>query len=270
MDGFLYNPLLAFLCMSEQYSAFHEFDAEAAGQVLGSEPRTTRDVAHGDGQAFDVHDIVLEVYPDAGVTRATTADARVELFRVPRYTVREQRVIFELGDDEDRSRLQIRADGKVAFHPVLRSPEQPQTDETAASGHQDSPTGQVASETTTRPATSPDAREAVQERQLQGRLGRDPWFSTRDDRPAAGFPLAVNSPDGGKATWHDVVTFDDTAGKLREAFEKRQIDKGKPVAVTGRPVVVEEPKPNGGIKKTREFHATAVTRVQNGKQQPKQ
>jgi hypothetical protein len=248
--------------MPEQYSAFHDFDAEAAGQALGSEPRTTRDVAHGDGQTFDLNNAVLEVYPDAGVTRANTPDARVELFRVPRYTVKEQRVIFEQGDD-DRSRLQVRADGKVAFHPVLRSPEQSQTDETAASGHQDSPTGQTASETATRPATSPDAREAVQESQLQGRLGRDPWFSTRDDRPAAGFPLAINHDDGRKPTWHDVVTFDETAGLLQEAFKKHQIDKGKLVAVTGQPVVVELPKPGGGVKRAREIHASAVARVQS-------
>ena len=248
--------------MPEQYSAFHDFDAEAAGQALGSEPRTTRDVAHGDGQTFDLNNAVLEVYPDAGVTRATTPDARVELFRVPRYTVKEQRVIFEQGDD-DRSRLQVRADGKVAFHPVLRSPEQSQTDETAASGHQDSPTGQTASETATRPATSPDARKTVQEMQLRGRLGRDPWFSTRDDRPAAGFPLAINHDDGRKPTWHDVVTFDETAGLLQEAFKKHQIDKGKLVAVTGQPVVVELPKPGGGVKRAREIHASAVARVQS-------
>jgi hypothetical protein len=248
--------------MPEQYFTFNEFDAQLAGQALGSEPRITRDVAHGDGQAFDVHDAVLEVYPDAGVTRATTPDAQVELFRVPRYTVREQRVIFEQGDEGDRSRLQVRADGKVAFHPVLRSAEPPQTDETAASGRQDSLTPAVTSESTTRPPASPEPREAVQEVQLRGRLGRDPWFSTRNDRPAAGFPLAVNPEDGGKAIWHDVVTFDETAGQLHEAFEKRQITKGKPVDVTGQPVVLEEPKAGGGVKKTREFHATAVVRVQ--------
>jgi hypothetical protein len=254
--------------MPEQYSAFDEFDAQIAGQALGSEPRTTRDVAFGDGQAFEINDAVLEVYPDAGVTRATTPDARIELFRVPRYSVREQRVIFEQGDEEDRSRLQVRADGKVAFHPVIRSPEPSQTDETAASGHQDSPTPAATSETTTRPATSPDAREAVQAMQLRGNLGRDPWFSTRDDRPAAGFPLAINHDDGRKTTWHDIVTFDEAAEQLHEAFTKRQITKGKLVDVTGQPVVHEEPRVNGGVKRIREVHATAVTRVQSTKQPP--
>src|SRR4051795_3142133 len=125
--------------MPEQYSAFHDFDANVAGQALGSAPRNTRDVAHGQGQAFDLTDAVLEVYPHAGVTRATTPDARIELFRVPRYTVRDERVIFELGNEEDRTRLQIRADGKVAFHPVLRAAEPSQTEETTSSGRQDAP-----------------------------------------------------------------------------------------------------------------------------------
>jgi hypothetical protein len=249
--------------MPEQYSDFHEFDAEIASHALGSEARTTRDVALGNGQALDVGDAVLEVYPDAGVTRVTTPDARVELFRVPRYTVREQRVIFEQGDDDDRSRLQVRADGKVAFHPVLRSPESSRTDETPSSGRQNSPAGKVPSESPTGPSSSPEPREAVQEMQLRGNLGRDPWFSTRDDRPAAGFPLAINHDDGRKPTWHDIVTFDEAAEQLREAFTKRQITRGKLVDVTGQPVVREEPRANGGVKRIREVHATAVTRAQS-------
>jgi hypothetical protein len=183
--------------------------------------------------------------------------------QVPRHTVREERVVFELGQEDERSRLQVRADGKVAFHPVLRQPEPPQTDETAPSRRQASPVPSDASETTTRPASSPEPHEAVQAIELRGRLGRDPWFSTRDDRPAAGFPLAVNPEDGGKAIWHDVVTFDETAGELHEAFDKRQITKGKLVNVTGEPVVVEEPRAGGGVKRSREIHASAVTRVQS-------
>jgi hypothetical protein len=247
--------------MAEQYSSFHEFDPEAAGEALGSEPRTTRDVAYGNGQAFNLTDAVLEVYPDAGVTRATTPDARIELFRVPRYTIRDERVVFELGD-KDRSRLQIRADGKVAFHPVLRQPEPSQTEETTSGRRQGAPATEVSSETTTEPSSSPEPREAVQEVQLRGNLGRDPWFSTRDDRPTAGFPLAINHNDGHKATWHDVVTFDETAQQLREAFEKRQVTRGKLVDVTGRPVVVEQQRGDGRVRRTREIHATAIIRVQ--------
>src|SRR4051794_18011841 len=101
--------------MAEQYSAFQDFDPEAAGQALGSKPRSTRDVAHGDGQAFDLSEAVLEVYPDAGVTRATTQDARVELFRTPRYEVREQHVVFEQGTEDARTRLTVSGDGKVSL-----------------------------------------------------------------------------------------------------------------------------------------------------------
>jgi single-stranded DNA-binding protein len=76
------------------------------------------------------------------------------------------------------------------------------------------------------------------------------------------FPLAVNPEGGGKATWHDVVTFDETAEQLHEAFDKQKITRGKLVEVTGRPVIIEQPREDGRVKKTREFHATAVTRIQ--------
>ena len=52
---------------------------------------------------------------------ATTPDARIELYRVPRYTVSGQRVVFEQGDHDDRSRLLVGRDGRVSFHPVLRA-----------------------------------------------------------------------------------------------------------------------------------------------------
>jgi hypothetical protein len=126
--------------MTEQYSPFQEFDSEAAGQALGAQPRTTRDVAHGDGQAFDLTDAVLEVYPNAGVTRATTQDACVELFRVPRYEVRTEHVVFEQGAEDLRTRLTIGSDGRMSLRPVLRATEGPRTDGTATDRPKDSPT----------------------------------------------------------------------------------------------------------------------------------
>ena len=116
--------------MAEQPSHFNEFDAATVGQALGAEPRTMRDIAHGDGEALDVGDTVLEVYRDAGFTRVTTADARIELYRVPRYTTSGERVIFEQGDHDDRSRLLVGKDGRVSFHPVLRATRSPQTNAT--------------------------------------------------------------------------------------------------------------------------------------------
>jgi hypothetical protein len=232
------------------------------------------DIAHGDGEALDVGDTVLEVYRDAGFARVTTPDARIELYRVPSYTVSGERVVFEQGENDDRSRLLVRNDGKVSFHPVLRATEASRTPDTAVSGHQDSPAPADPSSNVTgrntADAAPPEGEKGgeVQQMQLRGNLGRDPWFSTRNDRPAAGFPLAVNPEDGGKTVWHNIVTFDDTAGQLHEAFEKRQIIKGKPVAVTGKTVIREEPKANGGIKKSAEFHATAVARVQSTKARP--
>ncbi len=254
--------------MTEGPSNFSEFDAAAAGRALGAEPRTMRDVAHGDGEALDVGDTVLEVYRDAGFTRVTTPDARIELYRVPSYAINGERVIFVQGDTDDRTRLLVRGDGRVSFYPVLRAAETSRTLQNPPGGRQDSPAAQNPSETATgrqdANAGTPDGDKGgeVEQLQLRGRLGRDPWFGTRDDRPAAGFPLAVNPENGGKAIWHDVVTFAETAGQLHEAYAKRHITKGKLVDVTGQPVIVERPRTGGGVKKSREIHATAVTRVQ--------
>src|SRR3954464_4563456 len=115
---------------------FTEWDGRKVGEALGTESRALRDVAHGDGEALSVGDAILEVYQDAGVARVTTPDARIELFRVPNYSISGERVIFEQGDQDDRTRLQVRADGKVAFHPVLRATESPTTRETPPSGQQ--------------------------------------------------------------------------------------------------------------------------------------
>src|SRR3954452_9001301 len=105
--------------MPEVPSHFSGFDAQAAGEALGSQSHAMRDVAHGDGQALDVGDATLEVYRDAGVARVTTPDARIELFRVPSFDVGAERVVFEQGDTDDRSRLLVSGDGRVSFYPVL-------------------------------------------------------------------------------------------------------------------------------------------------------
>src|SRR3954453_269511 len=99
--------------MPEVPSKFSEFDAAAAGEALGSQPRTMRDVAHGDGEALTVGDTTLEVYPDAGITPRTTAGARIELFRVPTFSVSAERGVVEQGTDRDRARLLVGRDGKV-------------------------------------------------------------------------------------------------------------------------------------------------------------
>jgi hypothetical protein len=259
--------------MPEKPSNFNEFDAAVVGQALGAEPRTMRDIAHGDGEALKVGDTVLEVYRDAGFARVTTADARIELFRVPSYTLSGERVVFEQGDQDDRSRLLVRSDGKVSFYPVLRATESSRTPDTGLSGRMDSPAPPVSSDSVTgRNGTTSGPLEAekggeVQQVQLQGRLGRDPWFSTSDEQHVAGFPLAVNDQEG-RTTWHKVVVFDTTAEQLHEAVQKKQISKGKLVAVTGQTVLREEPKSNGGMKKSAEFHATDVTRVQATRSRP--
>src|SRR3954453_4478300 len=122
--------------MPEMPSNFSEFDSKAAGEALGAEPRTMRDVAHGDGEALSVGEAVLEGYRDAGVTRVTTPDARIELFRVPSYSVTGERVVFEQGTGGNRTRLLGGRDGKVSFRPVVRATESFRTSETPPNGRQ--------------------------------------------------------------------------------------------------------------------------------------
>ena len=259
--------------MPEKPSNFNEFDAAVVGHALGAEPRTMRDIAHGDGAALTVGETTLEVYRDAGFARVTTPDARIELYRVPRYTVSGPRVVFEQGEQEHRSRLQVRADGKVAFHPHLRAPESSTTGETAPSGRQDSPTPTDPSDNGTAAsaarAAAPEGEKAgeVTQVMLQGRLGRDPWFKTDGEQPIGGFPLAVNDQHG-KTTWHKIVVFDVAAEQLQEAVSKRSIGKGKLVDVTGHTFIRAEPKANGGVKKSPEFHASTVSRVTPTKARP--
>jgi hypothetical protein len=257
--------------MAEQPSNFNEFDAAVVGQALGAEPRTMRDIAHGDGEALDVGDTVLEVYRDAGFARVTTPDARSELFRVPRYSVSGERVVFEQGEQEHRSRLQVKADGKVAFHSHLRAPESSTTGETAPAGRQDSPTPTTPSENGTARHNAGAAEKEkggeVAQLQLQGRLGRDPWYNTQGDQPIAGFPLTVNDEQG-KATWHRVVVFGEVADQVHQAHGTGHIRKGRPVQVTGAQVTRDEETARGGTRKVVEFHASAVSRLTPTKTRP--
>jgi Single-strand binding protein family len=248
--------------MTEQFS---EFDERKAGEALGTEPHTTRDVAHGDGEALNVGDTTLEVYRDAGVARVTTPDARIELFRVPNYSISGERVVFEQGTEDDRTRLQVRADGKVAFYPVLRATESPTTKETAVTGHQLPSTNPTLSEESTRrpdnAVVTPEGKEPP-EQQLTGRLGRDPWYIPRDEGPVAGFPLAVNDQQG-NTTWHKVFVDGELAEQVRTGLQTGQIKRGRLVQLSGTPVTRQEDNGKGGTRTTTEFHATSVTRLRN-------
>src|SRR3954462_14960020 len=134
--------------MPEVPSKFSEWDGRKAGEALGARPHLTHDVAHGLGDELEVGDTTLEVYRDAGVARVTTPDARIELFRIPSYAINGERVVFEQGEEDDRTRLLVRGDGKVSFYPVLRATGSSRTDETAVNGRQDSPAPQGPSEAT--------------------------------------------------------------------------------------------------------------------------
>jgi hypothetical protein len=242
---------------------FTEFDVNQVADALGAQPRSTRDVAHGDGQALDVGETTLEVYRDAGVARVTTRDARIELFRVPEYTVNGERVVFEQGTEDDRTRLQVRADGRVSFHPVLRAASEPQTSDRVPRGRSDSPAAHPPAEAAAgrSSATASEGREAPPEQQLVGRLGRDPFYLESGAEPSvAFFPLAIHD-ERGKTTWHRVRAVGEVADQVQEGFRVRQIKKGSLVQVTGQPVTVQEDNGKGGTRTNTVFHASSVVRM---------
>jgi hypothetical protein len=245
---------------------FSEFDIEKATEALGAKAQDTRDVAHGDGQAMSIGDTSVEVYQDAGVARVTTPDARIELFRVPTYQVSPQRLVFQQGEKATRTRLLVRSDGRVWYYPGLRAPESSRSDEMPPSGEVISPAPtNHPTDVTGRPDDTLGAaaeQKEPPEQQLTGRLGRDPWFGTRGEEPAAGFPLAVNDEQG-KATWHRVLVTGELVDQLRAGTQQGQIKRGRLVQVSGTEVMKQEQTAKGGTRTTTEFHATSVLRLRN-------
>jgi hypothetical protein len=249
--------------MTEHSAQFVEFDPEAAGEALQAKRRATRDVAHGDGEAFAVSEgTELEVYPTAGVARVTTEQARLELYRVPTYSIDSEggRLVLDMGDENRRTRLLVRRDGNVSFYPVLRALGAPTADETSQGRGQDTPSMTNAPEGST-------AAENLHV-QLTGRLGRDPWYRSDGETSTGGFPIAVNDDEGG-TKWHKVVVFDAVADKLEQARETRQLRKGMLVQLTGQHVTREEPGADGQVRRTQEFHASGFARVRTTRPVPR-
>lgn len=248
--------------MPEKYTPFPDFDSEAVSQALGAESQWLRDVAHGEGEALIVGDgrVELQVYPSAGVARVTTADARVEIYRVPGYSVNSDvgRVVFEQGADDERTRLLVQRNGKVSFHPVLRATGAASTTETTQGAPVDQPTLQTGSQgVLEQPETAAPSTSESEERPtitLTGRLGQDPWFTRDNDLLVAGFPLAINH-DHGTTTWHTVKARGDAADQVDAGQKAGYIRRGKQVSVTG-----SYGERTGKGKPP--FEATAVTRAQ--------
>ncbi|MGY1710365.1 single-stranded DNA-binding protein [Geodermatophilus sp. SYSU D00758] len=251
--------------MKEQHAAFKEFNHEEVSALLRADMKKARDLSHGEGTVLQIAEgkTVLEVFPK-GVVRVTTERSRVEVHDIGGFALNPEHghVVFEQSSSEERSRLVVRDNGKVSFYPVLNAAESAykrrpqQIDAKAGQPLTDAP-----EPATTAPqphdGTSLESGES-EPVTLQGRLGRDPWFSGGVDARIAGFPLAVNHDD--KTTWHKVVVFDETAEALKAATQRGEIRKGRLVDVSGRPVTREEETPRG-TRKTLEIHATSVARV---------
>lgn len=244
--------------MNERYVEIADFDPEAVGRTLRAEPRSLRDVAHGDGEALTLAEgkAQLEIYPGAGVARVTTADARVEIYRVPGYSLNADvgRVVFDQGTDDDRTRLLVQHNGRISFHPVLRAVQSPTTAETPTTATQLPLGAPVVAEPPT--ATQPNAVAQAERSEgeepttitVTGRLGHDPVLKPKENPPFARVALAHNDHAAGRTTWYNVLATGDMVDQLSDRL------RGDEVRISG---TLEKPATGAQTKKPT-FRATEI------------
>src|SRR5512144_1327855 len=238
-------------------------DEQALSEALGTHSATVRDVAYGEGVQFSAGrgSVRLEIFPRTGVTRLTAHDVRIELFGGTRAEVSDGGVEFSRNQPGQEASLTVVPDGGVVFTLVAggvsRRDRAPETAEPLPQSPAD-PTPTLSAPETPQVAAGHTESEEAASVTLQGRLGRDPWFGGSEESPIAGFPLAINAGD--RTTWHKVVVFEEAATKLAAQLQRGDVRKGRLVEVTGQTVVREDPTPKG-VRKSTEFHATAVSRV---------
>src|SRR5512144_1447714 len=241
----------------------------ALPDALSTRSATVRDVAYGEGVQYSAGrgSVRLEIFPRSGVTRLTAPDVRIELFGGARGEVSEGGVEFSRDQPGQDASLTVVPDGGIVFTLVAggkyRSPDAADPEPAEPLPHSEAPRPAPVVRAPEIPAAAhaPESAEpdAVT---MQGRLGRDPWFGGSEDSPIAGFPLAINAAN--RTVWHNVVVFDETATKLAAQLQRGDVRKGRLVEVTGQVVVREDPTPKG-VRKSEEFHATAVSRVKPAK-----
>src|SRR5512144_790041 len=269
--------------MAEHEPHRARFDEQALADALNACSATVRDVAYGEGVQYSAGrgSVRLEIFPRTGVTRLTAPDVRVELFGGTRAEVSEGGVEFARAQPGQDASLTVVPDGGIvctlvaggeyrspdatepAADPLPRlvaAPETPAGLAPAPLPDRKAP-GQSGSDVQTAEHDEPTEPEAVT---MQSRLGRDPWFGGSEESPIAGFPLAINAAN--RTIWHKVVVFDETATKLAAQLQRGDVRKGRLVEVTGQLVVREDPTPKG-VRKSEEFHATAVSGVKPARPQ---
>jgi hypothetical protein len=251
--------------MTDRYIPFEAFNISELSDALDTESRTTRDVAHGWGEAMTLGESMteLQIYPAAGVVRATSEAASLELHRVPGYTVQDETVVyFEPTAETERTRLTVNTDGEISLRslagataaPEAKPTDTPPTGETSSQNASQSPT-----EPTQTPSAGGPESEDRRTITFSGQLGRDPWFKQDGDELVSGFPVAENH-NGAPTIWYDVVTRGELAKHIQDSFATTNKDtvitSGQPVEVTGH----HELKP--GTKRAKpDLLATSVTRI---------
>jgi len=226
------------------------WDIDAVAYHLQSEASQVTDTAYGQGLRFlvglEAPVTSLELYPDSGNARISTAELQLELHRLAIPKVPEEdlpphreAVLLE-GLAPSKMRLSLSAEGAITLF-LEPSAELPLIESDAETANEPSPE-----------IPAPPA-EAKQERvTLQGRVGAEPVFrTTAKDKLVARFPLAVHHAD--ETTWHQVVVSGDRAKQLQGT-----IRKGAAIEVVGYLHQNERQARDGSKRLVEELYAVAV------------
>jgi hypothetical protein len=218
-------------------------------RVLGGIGEVTRDVAFGEGVTVDVGPegrTRLEMYQDAGVTRVTTEDVRVELHRtVP--VVTERGVVFSGTQDVQPSCAVIEPSGTMVLFVGVVPPAYRNLREGTERRGESANEPPAATEVGTIDEKAP--RVVV-----TGRVGREITVRTTPrGHTIARMILGVHGGDDEKTGWHTVLFFDERAEKAVETIKRGQL-----LTVVGFKHVRQVPRRDGGTRLVEEIYATSV------------
>ncbi|TAK28806.1 MAG: single-stranded DNA-binding protein [Chloroflexota bacterium] len=187
----------------------HSWPLEGLKEAFKTSPERTRDIAFGDGLRFVVDQEkgkTLELYPQAGVARVSTRDARIELHRVDPPLVSSEGIMFDGQREGEAVRLSVTPRGEIA---LLIAPLTGEVDNVP--------------EETPGPEKPPEQAESRERERLMlaGRVGATPAYrTTPKGLLVARFPLAVHHHEEQKTSWHTVLAFGERAKKLQDNLKK--------------------------------------------------
>jgi hypothetical protein len=233
----------------------HDWNPDAVGYALASEPKQRMSRAYGPGYEFAIgdpadRDADLSYYPQGRAVHYVTPEAAISLYRVDEPQILENGVVFDSRGEGFHNTLIVSHNGEAIFSNRLGNGPFEPIEKTQATPEAPVETPQIE-----QPVSSNTKEETEKQPRINvvGRAGRDPRVNkTKSGVLIAKFPLAehVKDDEGNENTnWHNVVAFRERAQAVSET-----VKKGETYRVVG--YVHEKEKPDGKIE--REIVAVSV------------